>query len=426
MPLRRISVENYRCFADRQDLELRPITVIMGKNNIGKSALLRAPMVFETGINTRSPLPLNLRRLGDNAPNFVDLIHKRLEVGSTTIGMEFTDKAGTFELEATIQNVTDWETQVVSKWVLASAGTKASLVWQLPEESGGAGGLQPYVLTEDDGSPRPVEVAFEGLMPTIPDQSGQFAERLSDNLSRIQREFDSIRYLSAFRTPPTRKLQLPTRRPPTDEFGSATDEILIHDHVSGGRRLIGQINQYLGTYFPGWEIEVAPRFDGYSVGLKSVRTRGLWVPETDTGTGVTQLLPILLHRAQDDINPPKQPILEIIEEPELHLHPAAQAPLADLYIGSACKSNVRYLIETHSETFLLRLRRRLAEQSLEPEKVALYFVDEASDGSATTRRINLDEYGRVDYWPTGIFAEDFEEVKAMAEAQSSRLGSHEG
>jgi AAA ATPase-like protein/uncharacterized protein DUF3696 len=421
MSLRRISVENFRCFAGRQDVELSPITVIMGKNNIGKSALLRTPMVAATGINTRSPLPFDLARLGGNAPRFVDLIHMRLEVGNITVGLEFADEIGRLELEATIQNMTDWDTQVVSKWALRSAESHAALDWRPPVDAVADQVPRSYRFSIDSRPPATVEVSFEGLLPVAFAQSGQFPESISGHLRRVHNAFDTIRYLSAFRTPPARKLQLQASQPDPDESGSTTGEALIHDHVYGGHRLIEQINQYLGSYFPGWEVEVAPQFDGYSVGLKSTRTRGLWVPGTDTGTGVSQVLPILLRRAQDDLDPPVHPVLEIVEEPELHLHPAAQAPLADLYVTAAQQSNVRFLIETHSETFLLRLRRRIAEQALSPETVAVYFVDETPDGSATVRRIRLDEYGRVDYWPEGIFAEDFEEVRAMAEAQGNRL-----
>ena len=51
-----------------------------------------------------------------------------------------------------------------------------------------------------------------------------------------------------------------------------------------------------------------------------------------------------------------------VEEPELHLHPSAHALVADLFLQAATSdgSRVRFLVETHSETFLLRLRRRIA------------------------------------------------------------------
>ncbi|MCP9965458.1 AAA family ATPase [Actinomadura madurae] len=265
--------------------------------------------------------------------------------------------------------------------------------------------------------------------PAVPGAQRRAIQRPAPRLraraasDRIAAEFGEVRHLGPFRTRPTRSGRLSARPPALDEFGSRAAEILIHDHVRRGGRLINKINEYLGNHLPGWELEVVPRYDAYSVGLRSTKTRGLWVPATDSGTGVAQVLPILIQRAQDELSPPRGDVLEIIEEPELHMHPSAQAGLADLYIQAARSSDrIRFMIETHSETFLLRLRRRIAEGTLPADRLGLYFVDGDGDAS-TVRRINVDALGNVDYWPEGIFAENFEEVRAMAVAQEDRQGT---
>ena len=51
--------------------------------------------------------------------------------------------------------------------------------------------------------------------------------------------------------------------------------------------------------------------------------------------------------------------LTIIEEPELHLHPSAHGDLAERFAESLKDKNKRYLIETHSENFILRKSRRV-------------------------------------------------------------------
>jgi predicted ATPase len=48
--------------------------------------------------------------------------------------------------------------------------------------------------------------------------------------------------------------------------------------------------------------------------------------------------------------------------------------------------------------------------------VAVYFI-EHDDGSAHARRITIDGLGNLDYWPKGVFSEDFEETRKLAEAQ---------
>ncbi len=163
----------------------------------------------------------------------------------------------------------------------------------------------------------------------------------------------------------------------------------------------------------------------YSVHLASTHDVSVKVSLRDAGTGVVQMLPILVQRALDiesGQSLKKQSILEIVEEPELHLHPSAHADVADLFLSASKNTNVRFLIETHSETFLLRLRRRIAEGRVKPEEISLYFV-EHTDGSAKARRIGIDRMGNLDYWPSGVFTEDFEETRALAAAQVERLGS---
>ncbi|WP_208116367.1 AAA family ATPase [Paractinoplanes brasiliensis] len=64
MSLVRMGLNNYRCFAGSIDVELRPVTVVLGRNNSGKSALVRAPLVLSTGIDTDSPAPLDLDKVG--------------------------------------------------------------------------------------------------------------------------------------------------------------------------------------------------------------------------------------------------------------------------------------------------------------------------------------------------------------------------
>ncbi|BCX03527.1 MAG: hypothetical protein KatS3mg053_1465 [Candidatus Roseilinea sp.] len=79
----------------------------------------------------------------------------------------------------------------------------------------------------------------------------------------------------------------------------------------------------------------------------------------DVGFGASQVLPVI---AAAVLSPPDAFV--VIEQPELHLHPEAQAALADLFIDLA-RSGTQFVLETHSEHFLLRFQRRVAETSIE-------------------------------------------------------------
>ncbi|MBB2913622.1 hypothetical protein FHS43_004931 [Streptosporangium becharense] len=424
MPIARFSVENYRCFPKAQEVELRPITVVLGKNNSGKSALVRAPLVLSTGVRTDSPLPFDLDQLGDAVPAFPDLIYGTRPHGAVRVRMDFEGGGGQAEsygLDATVQNVSEWQTQVVSELALRAGSETVRYEW-LHDEVPWAE-ERPYVFRMNGHDAIRHKFRFQGLLPTVvPISQKRRGGDLSRAADRIRAEFDRIRYLGPYRQRPDRLYRIPSRvAAEVGGSGEATLGILAHDVVRQQGSLIKKINGYLPDNLPGWTLDVSDQGGGmHSVVFRSTIDDTLQINLGDAGTGVAQLLPILVQRAMDAATPPAHPILEIIEEPELHLHPSAHALVADLLLDSARESNVRFLVETHSETFLLRLRRRVAEGNASPDTIAIYFV-EHSGGAAQARRIGIDSLGNLDYWPRGVFSEDFEETRKLAAAQKERF-----
>ena len=142
---------------------------------------------------------------------------------------------------------------------------------------------------------------------------------------------------------------------------------------------------------------------------------GRAVSHRDVGTGISQLLPVLVNAAGGNAQ------LIAIEQPELHLHPALQADLGDVFIESALGENRnRFLIETHSEHLILRIMRRIRESNagrqpanlpaVKPEDVAILFVQPTDNGSVV-KHLRVDERGRlIDPWPGGFFEESFDEI----------------
>jgi predicted ATPase len=85
--------------------------------------------------------------------------------------------------------------------------------------------------------------------------------------------------------------------------------------------------------------------------------------------------------------------------------------MADLCID--CLETSQIIVETHSENFILRLRRRIAEGRLNAGDVGLHYVDEDHE----TREIRLDVNGGTDNWPEGVFESDIEEAQAIVQAK---------
>ncbi len=132
---------------------------------------------------------------------------------------------------------------------------------------------------------------------------------------------------------------------------------------------------------------------------------------TNVGVGVSQLLPVLLVclLAQPDS-------LVLLEQPELHLHPAMQQRLGDFLL--ACAGSGRQLIvETHSEHLISRLRRRAAEDH-DDEIVELFkivFAELDDTGATQLREVRANRYGGIEEWPQGFFDQGVREARAILE-----------
>ena len=369
MSLLRMALGGYRCFAKRQDIELRPITVVLGRNNSGKSALVRAPVLVNSGIETDSSAPLDLDQLGDGlVGSFLDLIHGRRAHGGIDLDLTVDGPRFPTRLRATVQNINRdrFNSQVVSELEFSQDGVSvARLEWELSDPKQ----VPRYTVEVGDDAWTDVPIDFHGLLPA--EKTAMWARNAlpHDVLARIfavadafRDGFPSVRYFGPFREQPQRRYLLPARMPrELGSTGSHAAGILASDTVAHQGELIKRVNTALADLLPGWRLDVADRGEVWSVVLTSATDSDFTVNLADAGTGVAQALPIFVQRAIDLVSPPHRSVLEIIEQPELHLHPAAHADLADLYLSAVEKTPTRFLIETHSETFLLRLRRRIAE-----------------------------------------------------------------
>src|SRR5699024_3410768 len=106
---------------------------------------------------------------------------------------------------------------------------------------------------------------------------------------------------------------------------------------------------------------------------------------------------------------------------ELHLHPAVQARLADLIMTA--RRDVSIVVETHSETFLTRIRRRVAEGKYPAHNINVIFVEPTGRGSVT-RELAINSFGDLSEWPEGFF-EDDGDIQAIVQANVARLAAQD-
>lgn len=138
-----------------------------------------------------------------------------------------------------------------------------------------------------------------------------------------------------------------------------------------------------------------------------------WVTIADVGFGVSQVLPVLVLGLLSETDS-----ILIFEQPEIHLHPRAQARLGELLVCLA-KTGRRVLIETHSDHLINRLRRVVAEDLSDQlsDLVSIVFVTPPANGEgAKLEPLRVNEEGLIENWPEDFLAETTRDARAIVKA----------
>jgi len=186
-----------------------------------------------------------------------------------------------------------------------------------------------------------------------------------------------------------------------------TDEILQQPYSVWDTKLLHRRMMW-------WIIERCRHSQRRELTLRD-RTTGASVSHRDIGIGISQLLPVLVKAYAGEGK------TIAIEQPEIHLHPALQAELADVFIESALGAQKNtFLLETHSEHLILRILRRIRETAdgtlppeaipIRPADVAILYVKPGKDGPQVCELPVNDEGDFDEPWPDGFFPERTKEL----------------
>jgi len=151
-----------------------------------------------------------------------------------------------------------------------------------------------------------------------------------------------------------------------------------------------------------------PEFRDYvAIRLKECST-GLGVAFSDVGTGISQILPILIQLIIGN------EYILFIEQPELHVHPRLQGNIGQLLVETAMSRNKRIVVETHSENIYLRLQklvRASGKEHIDPKTLSFTYVSKNKDEGSTPTTIELGEDGEFKTpWPSNFAEVRLEEL----------------
>ena len=376
--LARIDLRYFKCFTLLK-LPLRPLTLLSGTNASGKSSVIQALALLHQTMREHE------------WSSHIVLNGNAVQLGTTADVIDQVN--GHRECEISLHDHDGSSVQ----WQWQSDGERTEMAMAVKRVR--AEFVDDY-RCDADGS-----VPLHYLLPHGA-QSSVKAKSLADRVRQLT-------YLTAERLGPRETYPLEDRRraPVVGPQGQHTASVLHHgDEAQVLKKLAAdgvaptlrhQVEARMQGFFPGCEfaVEKVSKANAVTLGLRTSRSMDFHRP-IHTGFGLTQVLPIVvaaLSAAEDS--------LLLIENPEVHLHPAGQAHMGG-FLAEVAAAGVQVILETHSDHVLNGIRRAVKRNALSPDDAALHFFrprDEKDEDAAQVLSPVLDRDGNIDSWPDGFF-----------------------
>lgn len=439
--LRTIKAENYKSFRSLE-AQLTPITLFVGPNNSGKSSAISIIRLLSQTNESNDP---NVRLLLNGAlgdfGTYKDLIHgnqtkKHLKISfsitpdsrSQTVGSDKTtiDFSLTYKYRPSLK-------EVILKSLTISGDGRHHITAEFNEDSerfnlrrvGSTSAESIQSLTSISRGfdvrnfiPRALYGTSEyALNDNIAKSAARELRTATRNGFAATAHFRNIEYVGAMRMPPSRTyLYTGERRKKVGANGEHAITLLAMDSIRRGSKSKGirqKVIRWLSTAQIASDIKIIPLSDRYfEVQVQHPITKE-YQNFADVGYGNSQVIPVLVAGYNSS---PGDTL--IAEEPEIHLHPKAQAELGD-FLVELHENKIQTIIETHSEHMIVRLQQHVASGRLKPEDISIFYVNPTSNGKEL-ERLMLDSQGIFTKpWPGGFFPERLEEARRLAILRSS-------
>lgn len=453
----RLELEHFKAF-DQLDLSLRPITLLLGPNNSGKSSIIAALRILMQTIDSNDrfvPLLLN-GRFGDFG-TYRDVVfgnHRGRPISiaitfsppptpqATSPGLRFLPA----QFKDDIRLLLDFKyrtrrREIILRGTELRIGGRTALATRYSEETE----RQLVERLAKSQVPTPIKSSISRVLRMnnfvpyfsiglgTPSSRGdtatsEFLQRQGQGeiriLSRVARaiamDLQAIDYIGPLRASPSRTyLFTGERRKRIGLSGENAVNMMAMDaqaRRSGQLRVAELISMWLERAQIGARVSINPLSDRHY----EIRVEHPITHESenlaDIGYGISQVLPVLTGGYS--LAPGST---YLIEEPEIHLHPRAQGELGS-FLADLYERGVHTLVETHSEYLVLRLQQYVAQGRIPPSDISIIYVYPADSGKVA-KHLSIDENGVfTEEWPEGFFPERLDEARNLAKARRGESG----
>jgi hypothetical protein len=371
----RLQFEGIRCFVKPQSAVIRPLTLLVGENSSGKSTFLALCQVASSMGPSQSLVPLF------NSPPFAlgayDQIASNMGRSGPVKGFHITLSAARGKRRDSMR------VEFIPK-----DGQPSMRSWELTS------GDQHCRVLFDGKTRRPrknYHIAFD-KGEALSSEFGDGIYAFAPTHASPKRTYDPIGFRREPEGSHVPMLLAQLSRPSGNLFWPGVSEVLRDFGSHSG-------------LFDGIEVirKGKSESDPFQIGVK---TAGRTFNLIDVGYGVSQALPILVDMVFQYDN-----LTFLLQQPEVHLHPRAQAELGSLFAHQIGRKH-RFVIETHSDHLIDRVRMEVRKRTLKPEQVSLLYFERQKQG-ATIHNIELGPDGTILDAPPGYRRFFFDEENRL-------------
>lgn len=393
------TAHRYRSFKSAGRLELRPLTLLLGQNNAGKSSLLRMLPLLERSVSEQALAPLDFYGPATRDASFTDSVWergRRLEVE-----LEWFWRGSSWSDHFTLRYDDLARRSYVERLHIEREGASVFDAQSLPHPE-----IGKYLIEDADST---IQLEFTGLLPPADAEH----EALKALRLRLRTLWNKVQWLSSTRQPPARTIRASeARHHKLEHDGSDAAEVLALDD-----QLLGEVARWYAGPEIRRTLRTEPTGKDFRLLLDKIGKESLRIDLADTGDGMSQVLPVLValalaKRAGEDA-------ILAIEDPEAHLHENARRALAEHICEVASSAEPpRIVLETHSRTFLLGVQLAIARGELSRDDVIAYWIDQEDDGRSIAHPIHFSRDGVPESTIlASVLAEDREMARQLLRLQ---------
>ena len=455
--IKKFFLKDVRCFAGRQEFNIRPLTFLVGENSTGKSTVLGCMQAlggFVADLSSQIRFSFDVNKGPYDMGVFADIVRDAGEGARKTrsfdLGFEIEEDSVVSQLHTTLIEQSSGsepsiarievefdEGSVVCEVVKRKKSERFLSSIHTMEKKSGVNAKPVFkmkILNTDDlleifwAVNHPQELDFYRMslereggrsnkkhLETLKDFE-KFAETVNSRSSRDMprgRKADISRFLppyivwlTSFAPVRAKPLRVYTpKRDTEDPEGSSVPMTLINlfrkdkNHWAKIRKSLKSFGESSGLFT---DINMKPLGesgnDPFQIQLQ-IESGGPKVNIADVGYGISQILPFLVRVLSS-----RQKTTFLVQQPEVHLHPKGQAALCSLFTNIAKKHNRSFVIETHSDYMIKRARIEIMKGNISPDDVSLIYLEPVKN-KVKVHNITFDE--NANFSPPKSYGEFF-------------------